>query len=376
MNKKIILLFIVIAILFVLGGIFCLKKNTQTPPIQSNKAILWDCDSNDKILLSEMADTFSLLPLETIDRSLMGEISKLVFSGDSFYVLDRNYMSAIFSFNTQTGKFIEKIGVIGNGPGEYNRIYDFSIDEKNQVIYVLGNKEKIMTYTLSGEFKTEKKLPFYATALEAFDDKFCFVCEDEERNNLIVTDKDLHIISSYFPNKQYGNNLRILIHPFQKTDSGVFYRRFLDNNIYKIDQQGNLSLAYQIHLGTNTLGINDIKSLTEKEVKEKLKTHRCHIKYFTENNQYAIIVFHDKNKPYISVYNKQSGKTKTSPLESQIDNLLGKKYILPEYVSAKNDFVVIIQPEEINELTSETDSTRLSEDVNPILYILQMKKQI
>ena len=222
MNKKIILLFIAIAILFVLGGIFCLKKNTQTSPIQSNKAILWDCDSNDKILLSEMADTFSLLPLETIDRSLMGEISKLVFSGDSFYVLDRNYMSAIFSFNTQTGKFIEKIGAIGNGPGEYNRIYDFSIDEKNQVIYVLGNKEKIMTYTLSGEFKTEKKLPFYATALEAFDDKFCFVCEDEERNNLIVTDKDLHIISSYFPNKQYGNNLRILIHPFQKTDSGVF----------------------------------------------------------------------------------------------------------------------------------------------------------
>lgn len=108
MNKKIILLFIAIAILFVLGGIFCLKKNTQTSPIQSNKAILWDCDSNDKILLSEMADTFSLLPLETIDRSLMGEISKLVFSGDSFYVLDRNYMSAIFSFNTQTGKFIEK----------------------------------------------------------------------------------------------------------------------------------------------------------------------------------------------------------------------------------------------------------------------------
>ena len=154
------------------------------------------------------------------------------------------------------------------------------------------------------------------------------------------------------------------------------YRRFLDNNIYRIDSKGEISLLYQINLGTNSLEIDNVKSFTNEELKSEMKYKRCHIKYFTENDHYAIIYFFDKNEPYISVYNKKSQKAKTSLLESVTDDLGHKKLPLLEYVSNQNDFVVILQPTEINDATplKENIKESISEDANPILYILHAKK--
>ena len=144
--------------------------------------------------------------------------------------------------------------------------------------------------------------------------------------------------------------------------------------MYKINQKGELSLAYKIDLGTNSFSLDEAKSLTLEEMKEKLKSSRCHIKYFTENSQYALIVFHDNNIPYLSVYDKREGTSKTSSLELPIDNFLGMEYVLPEYVSSNDEFIVVTAPEQANELASKVDMPHVSEDSNPVLYILHAKK--
>ena len=349
------------------------KQNEETSADIS--VFQWTCEDEADFRLSEIIDSVSFIPIETNNDVLIGEINKLVFHDNFLYILDSNYTTTLYIFDSQTGQFIQKIRKIGNGPGEYNTIQDFSINEKEGCIYLLCDKEKVFTYTLSGEFISEGKLPFYATAIEFFNDKFCFVCEDDDKGNLIVTDRKYNIESSHFPNKEYGDNMRILVHPFQKTKKGILYRRFLDNNIYRIDSRGEISLLYQINLGTNLLEIDNVKSFTNAELKFEMKYKRCHIKYFTENDNHSIIYFFDKNEPYISVYNKKSKKVKTSLLESVTDDLGHKKLPLLEYVSDQNDFVVILQPTEINDVIplKENIKESISEDANPILYILHTK---
>lgn len=349
------------------------KQNEETSADIS--VFQWTCEDEADFRLSEIIDSVSFIPIETNNDVLIGEINKLVFHDNFLYILDSNYTTTLYIFDSQTGQFIQKIRKIGNGPGEYNTIQDFSINEKEGCIYLLCDKEKVFTYTLSGEFISEGKLPFYATAIEFFNDKFCFVCEDDDKGNLIVTDRKYNIESSHFPNKEYGDNMRILVHPFQKTKKGILYRRFLDNNIYRIDSRGEISLLYQINLGTNLLEIDNVKSFTSAELKFEMKYKRCHIKYFTENDNHSIIYFFDKNEPYISVYNKKSKKVKTSLLESVTDDLGHKKLPLLEYVSDQNDFVVILQPTEINDVIplKENIKESISEDANPILYILHTK---
>lgn len=371
MKKLIILLAVILLVIIVV--IFS-GKDSRTSVSETAVGIAWNCDSDDEIRLSDIADTVSLLPLETTKQSLIGEVSKLVSGKDAFYILDKNYMSGIFVFKSQTGQFVCRIGKVGNGPGEYNRIDDFSLDENQQVIYALCDKNKIITYTLSGDLVAEQTLPFFASAMEFWNETFYFVVNDKDNSNLIVTDKNLKVVSSYFPNSEYGNKQRVLVHPFQKTENGVYYRRFLDNNMYKINQKGELSLAYKIDLGANSFSLDEAKSLTLEEMKEKLKSSRCHIKYFTENSQYALIVFHDNNIPYLSVYDKREGTSKTSSLELPIDNFLGMEYVLPEYVSSNDEFIVVVAPEQANELASRVDMPHVSEDSNPVLYILHAKK--
>lgn len=372
MSKKIIFAIAVLSLIILV--IFLSKKEHQVE-IQTTDAILWDCENETDIHLSEIIDSTSFIPIETNENALIGEISKLTFYNNFFFILDCNYTATLYVFESNTGKFVRKIGRIGSGPGEYNRIYDFSIDEKEKIIYLLCDKEKVISYTLSGLFIAETKISFYATAIEFFNDKFHFVCEDDNKDNLIITDKKYNIISSYFPNKEYGENGRILVHPFQKTKKGILYRRFLDNNIYKINANGEVSLLYQIDLGTNLLKIDNIKSLTPTELKSELKQKRCHIKYFVENDNYAIIYFFDKNKPYVSIYNKNSKEVKTSLLQSVTDNFIHKKFPLFEYISDQNDFIIILQPNEINDAVPLKNNIKesISEDSNPILYILHSK---
>jgi hypothetical protein len=83
---------------------------------------------------------------------LIGDIDKIEFHKDKLYILDRKDKS-IFIINNQ-GRLIKKIHNVGRGPGEYQEIFDFSTDSKNEKI-VVGVPLKIQYYDLNGNFIEE-----------------------------------------------------------------------------------------------------------------------------------------------------------------------------------------------------------------------------
>ena len=64
-----------------------------------------------------------VIVLETTDESLLGSVDKLIEANGNYYVLD-HVRKCVLVFEG-TGKFLHRVGRVGQGPGEYSTLSDF-----------------------------------------------------------------------------------------------------------------------------------------------------------------------------------------------------------------------------------------------------------
>ena len=146
---------IVIAIL-IISSVACFA---QTSIIKDSKEKLFiDLDKAKKgaeynFHFSGMYKSVKIIPLETNKTCLIGIINKIVVNDPYIFVLDSEIAHSLYAFDME-GRFIRKFGNIGQGPGEYNRIFDFTIDRNNKIVFILDcNYGKINKYNIeNGKF--------------------------------------------------------------------------------------------------------------------------------------------------------------------------------------------------------------------------------
>lgn len=371
MKRKLIISGVLLIMLVCLAKILVGEKRMMMSEVDSVETILWDCSEleKDSFYLSSIVSDYSLLQFETKDASLFGGIDKLVVHDGLVYLLDRRYAAKILIFKESDGMFVQNIGKIGGGPGEYSDIYDFSIDSVRGNIYILCNRNKIMTYTLDGQFVKEDILKFMATSMEYLNGKFYFTSDVVENDNLLITDINYEIIDSYFPNKEYNGNYRVMVHHFQKRNNEIFYHRFMDNRIYRIDSEEGVSVAYTIDFGTNALEFVELASIENKDLKKKMKQHRCQIKYFTETDGYAFIVFMDKGLPCVSIYDKDKRTSKSYSYSNLKDDLLNIDFAIPEYSLIENTISTILFHSQMKKIANkQLLKEPVTDESNLVLY--------
>ena len=99
---------------------------------------------------SSYFDGGGIIALETTEKSLLGRIEKMCVSDDYFFFLD-NTRVLVFR---KDGKFLRDISKCGNGPGEYNRLSDITIDDKNHEIFLLdATKRCVLVYDYENNYK-------------------------------------------------------------------------------------------------------------------------------------------------------------------------------------------------------------------------------
>jgi hypothetical protein len=212
--------------------------------------------------------------------------------------------------------------------------------------------------------------------MEYFDDHFYFIIQEIDFFNLVITDNKFKIRQKFFPDKEFGENNVLLVHPLKVVDSGIQYTRYMDNYIYLIKNHKDITGQYAIDFGKNTIDFSELKKLNENVLEEKMKTSRGDIYSFTQNTEYAIVYYLDNGKFVISIYDKKSHTAENYFLENIYDKYLGNYYpLFFRYLTANKEFVANIDPavlfqqnpiEYIKEL-------HLSEDDNPVLYVVKMK---
>ena len=111
------------------------------------------CEGRHYTPISTFCSSVKPILLETTDESSIGEIDKIHFYNNLIIIMDKSFANSIFIFDND-GHFIRKIGQVGNGPGEFASLADFTINRDGGYIYVLDNgTNKILAYDIkSGEY--------------------------------------------------------------------------------------------------------------------------------------------------------------------------------------------------------------------------------
>jgi hypothetical protein len=93
-------------------------------------------DSQKSIKLYDMKDmmdsTFSIIPLETDDEALIGEIDKIEIRNNRIYIMD-HLSQSVYIFD-MGGKYLNKKTAIGQGPGEYANLSYMTVTDSSLII--------------------------------------------------------------------------------------------------------------------------------------------------------------------------------------------------------------------------------------------------
>jgi hypothetical protein len=105
--------------------------------------------------LSEIAKSIRVVPLETNPNCLIGSTQHLFVGKNSILVSTSGGENKLLHFSLE-GKYLNKIGSVGKGPGEYSDINDMSVFENPLRVFIYpSSMRKILEYSFNGNLKRE-----------------------------------------------------------------------------------------------------------------------------------------------------------------------------------------------------------------------------
>lgn len=204
----------------------------------------------------------NIIPLETTDQSLIGQIRKILCYDGKIYIHNHiNGNSSLMRF-TMTGHFEDKIEKTGRGPGEYIKLGDFDIDN-NGDIYLSDDmrSDKIIVYDKNFKYIREIKLGISVRTFCIFNGKIWgYTARSSYKNKdkylVVQMDKEGHICNKYFPFEDEMQGV-MYVHNriFIKSGNDLYINMPFSSNIFMIDQSNRLYLKYSLeYLSENTQG--------------------------------------------------------------------------------------------------------------------------
>ena len=152
---------------------------------------------------SELFDDSQIIKIETGENIVIGDIKKLIVFNNLYFLHDHRPKHALFCVNN-AGKVLYKIQNIGRGPGEFQYISDFDIDEQKNAICIYDARlSKINFYDLiTGEYMYEKTIDqVFASGFKINEetDRIYWYNDGDTYSpfNLIITDLEGNIIGEF-----------------------------------------------------------------------------------------------------------------------------------------------------------------------------------
>jgi hypothetical protein len=258
--------------------------------------------------LSTIAESVDYIALETTKNCLLGDYLKNIFiTSEDIFIFDYQY---VFHFS-KNGKFINKIGKVGRGPGEYNRPMDVSVDTITKNIYIL-DFDRLLKYDYNGEFIKVHKLGKKAMNVKEYkegifltDDMNYQYAEPDNRFSIYFysEDEEKQIAKVDCPKKD-KIPFSICSPIMYRFNQNTFLKDYWDNTVYKVENPFNLVEHAFINTGKFKFREKDDQSLFtgEKNQGEELVIS---IENMSESDRFIFML---ANKG-LFFYDKTSGKT-------------------------------------------------------------------
>ena len=268
--------------------------------------------------LSDIVEYFDIVPLETSDDCLLGEINVIKKRAGRYYIRTNDNRLDVFNEN---GKHLMKVGGVGQGPGEYTAICDFDADNDHIYILVPG---KILKYDYNGTFQTELPIENLQWGhLRRIKNGFLIQCVQPlpDGNGLIYADDKGHVIQTAMSVGEH-THLKGNLAWTEWNEEYYFYHLSTSNDLYCYDVESQNFSSKTLVEDKNALSADEYIQKKEKglkldEIKEKMimgiASSRSQVVWGTMENKGKEISY--------NVYDKDSGKTASFDIFKITDDL-------------------------------------------------------
>ena len=253
--------------------------------------------------------------LETSEECLVGEVYKLSCRNEKYYILDRHLQKALFVFDEE-GKFRNRIGRRGRGPGEFIEPTDFIVSDSSVTVFDMFG-HKLLYYNPDGTFIRSVRLPYSIYEIESGRDGSVIYavggdnskCDSLKNYELLEIGPEGDIRAKVYKNKysmDFSNK-----YDLQGFDEDVIYKKAFRPAVYMLRDK-NLYAKYIFDIPSHALP-GDYEKLCRGTFERFIKQYRDEYTYFNgqfwETDRYAGIGITAKRMPYLVVYDKDTHRT-------------------------------------------------------------------
>ena len=396
-------MFIILAFVMCIS---CGSYNTATMYADADTISIDGATRCDSLIFSDFFKAPKVVLLETKPECVVQNIRSLEIYKEDIYILDdRANKLYIFDGN---GKFKRTISSPGRGHGEYMKLADFSIDRTKDIIYLLDEAtDEILKFSLD-DYK-------FLSSIKAVQDGYLTYCMQEidgkiYLNRSSVSEKEKYELREIDERngKQVGKFLKSddynhgwnfplsLEHSnfYSKNSQSPKYIGLFSNLIMNVTADG-VSAAYIVDsrkfvdkeevLKMQKIAEGKLEKIDFSGIYSQKRIHQ--ISRFIESPSKVFFQYLEGDERNYLVYDKASGKTKTSSLF--MDNYVSDKNMIPMdfCYSDERGVVALLKPcfmphfikYIINggimrtHLDNYSRLMKLNKDSNPVLFFHEYK---
>lgn len=340
MNKAINCMFIILAFVMCIS---CGSYNTATMYADADTISIDGATRCDSLIFSDFFKAPKVVLLETKPECVVQNIRSLEIYKEDIYILD-DRANKLYVFDGN-GKFKRTISSPGRGHGEYMKLADFSIDRTKEIIYLLDEAtDEILKFSLN-DYK-------FLSSIKAVQNGYLTYCMQEiggkiYLNRSSVSEKEKYELREIDERngKQVGKFLKSddynhgwnfplsLEHSnfYSKNSQSPKYIGLFSNLIMNVTADG-VSAAYIVDsrkfvnkdevLMMQRIAEGKLEKIDFSGIYSQKRIHQ--ISRFIESPSKVFFQYLEGDERNYLVYDKASGKTKTSSL------------FMNDYVSDKN----------------------------------------
>lgn len=340
MNKAINCMFIILAFVMCIS---CGSYNTATMYADADTISIDGATRCDSLIFSDFFKAPKVVLLETKPECVVQNIRSLEIYKEDIYILDdRANKLYIFDGN---GKFKRTISSPGRGHGEYMKLADFSIDRTKEVIYLLDEAtDEILKFSLDDyKFLSSIKAVqngYLTYSMQEIGGKIYLnrssVLEKEKYELREIDERNGKQVGKFLKSDDYNNGWNFplsLEHSnfYSKNSQSPKYIGLFSNLIMNVTADG-VSAAYIVDsrkfvnkdevLMMQRIAEGKLEKIDFSGIYSQKRIHQ--ISRFIESPSKVFFQYLEGDERNYLVYDKASGKTKTSSL------------FMDDYVSDKN----------------------------------------
>lgn len=355
------------------------------------------------LYLDSLISEYEFIPLETKSECLLMGIDKLLSDSSFIFILDKS-SNSVFRFNSD-GKFLNKIGSIGRGPGEYSEVYSITLNKDTKQIVLLDLLgRKLLFFGYEGNFEKSESMYYLFSQFEFFQNQLILFTSKAyntkvkqiDLNQIIISKIDQTPLYRAFP---YPNQQRTLFSfttkkPLIKSSNEIYFHTILNDTIWQIDTTGfhaAFELEFQGRRKDYYQSIN-VKKFNDNDYQKMLNSAEP---YFFGDYQitkdFVFLSFSRDNRIWPLFYCRTTGNTKSGIYASpKKDSKFNSSILLhfalnPDYILGDESFCQVIEPYMMKSMNllegkdnlsdKEKDLVNsLKEEDNPVLLKYKIKQ--